>query len=211
MKTRQTFVPLGVVCLAGLAWAAGPLFASHGGPRHGLGPAHSWESFAERHDVDGDGRVTEQELYQTLDHFEHLDDDGDGFVTEADFQARLQAHAFGMVARRADAGGDGDGAVTPTELDAWFSARDTNDDGRIDAGDFDAGRRGDRSRHGGLARALDADGDGGVTAADLQALAARYDADGDGMVSAGELPEAPFRHKGRGHRHGPGRGPAGGR
>ena len=206
MKTHQILTALGVVALAGLAWAAAPLFAGH----LAGGPPPSWEEFAERHDADGDGRVSAEELFR--DHFDRLDADGDGFVSAADFEAHRSTMAFTFVAHRADADQDGD--VTAAELDAWFAERDTNGDGRLDASDFERRGAGGPRPHFGFAEALDADGDGAVTRADLEVLAARFDADGDGVVEADELPEmgpgshGRFHHRGFGgpgsHR-GPGR------
>lgn len=208
MKTHQILTALGVVALAGLAWAAAPLFADHPAG----GPPPSWEEFAERHDADGDGRVSVEELVRTSDHFDRLDADGDGFVSAADFEAHRSIMAFTFVAHRADADQDGD--VTAAELDAWFAERDTNDDGRLDASDFERRGEGGPRPHFGFAEALDADGDGTVTRSDFEALAARFDADADGVVEADELPEmgpgphGRFHHRGfggPGPRRGPGR------
>lgn len=199
MKTRTTLTALAVAALAGLVWAAAPLFAGH----LSGGPPHSWEEFTERHDADGDGRVSAEELFG--DHFDRLDADGDGFVTAADFEAHRSAMAFTFVAHRADADRDGD--LTAAELDAWFAERDTNGDGRLDASDFERRGAGGPRPHFGFAEALDADGDGAVTRADLEALAARFDADGDGVVAADELPEMGPGHHGRFHHRGGGPGP----
>jgi Ca2+-binding EF-hand superfamily protein len=196
MKTRHTLTALGVVALAGLVWAAAPLLAEH--PFGG--PPPSWEELTERHDADGDGRVSAEELFG--DHFDRLDADGDGFVTAADFEAHRSTMAFTFVAHRADADQDGD--VTAAELDAWFAERDTNGDDRLDASDFEKRGAGGPRPHFGNAFALDADGDDAVTRSDLEALAARFDADGDGVVAADELPEMGPGHHGRFHHRGPG-------
>lgn len=199
MKTRHTLTALSVLALAALAWATAPVLAQ---PGRGGGPP-AWDEFAERHDVNGDGQVTEQELFQTFAPFDRLDADGDGVVTEADFDAHRGRMAFTFMARRADR--DRDGEVTAAEWDAWFAARDSNGDGVLDAEDFADRRPGMRRPKGDFGQALDADGDGEVTRADLTALAARYDANGDGVLQADELPETGPRHGGRFHHRRPGR------
>ena len=208
MKTRHTLAALGALALGGLVWAAAPLLAGH----LGGGPPFSWEDFAERHDADGDGRVSAEELVRTSDHFQRLDPDGDGFVDEAEFAAHHGAMAFTFIAHHADADRDGD--VTAAELDAWFAEHDATGDGRLDASDFEKRHGSGPSPHAGIASILDADGDGAVSQADLDALAARLDADGDGVVEAEELPEMGIgphgrsHHRGfRGHGPGPHRGP----
>jgi len=213
MKTRHALTALGAMALAALAWAAPPLFAQPpgpgGGPGFGPGPDHpfAWDEFAERHDVNGDGQVTEEELIQTMDVFDRLDANGDGVITEADFEAHRSAMVFTFLAHRADANDDGD--LTAAELDAWFAERDSNGDGQLNDEDFADNRR-PRARgpHPGLAEALDADGDGVVTRADFTALAARFDENGDGVVQAGELPDLPHPRHDRMHLRGP-RGPRG--
>lgn len=205
MKTRHALTALGALSLAVLAWSAAPLFAQPGmGPGPGDRHPFSWDDFAERHDVNGDGQVTEEELIQTMDAFDRLDANGDGVVTEADFQAHHAAMVFAFIAHRADADDDGD--LTAAELDAWFTERDGNRDGRLDAEDFAAEHPRARGPHPGMIEALDADGDGAVTRADFTALAARFDENGDGVVQADELPQM-----GRGMHHGRrhGRGPRG--
>ena len=211
--------------LAGLTVAATlPLLAqsSEDAGLRGPGP-RGWDDFAERHDVNGDGQVTREELVQTMDMFDHLDTDGDGILSDADFDARHTAMAFGFTARRADE--NGDDQVTAAEWDAWFAERDANGDGVLTADDRPEwgerrgtreGRRGGFGHHGHhgahvgrLAEALDADGDGDVTRADFAALAARFDANGDGVLTEDELPALGHDWH-RGHR-GPHRGFGGGR
>lgn len=221
------------IFLLALLAAAAPVLAvgSHGegSDRHG----HSWEGFAERHDANGDGAVTREEL--ELRHFERLDADGDGLLTEEDFAARHAQMAVALLARRAD--DDRDGAVTAAEWDAWFAAHDANSDGRLDETDREAMRERHRAlraergeagprdgerrhrmhrralRHHGAGHhalsLLDTDGDGAVVRSELDAFVAGFDADGDGVLAGDELPA--LRHRGHGpfgHR-GP-RGPRGG-
>lgn len=217
MKTHRILSILAGLTLAALVVTL-PLVAAPGDEEEmglrGHGP-RGWEGFAERHDVNGDGLVTREELVQTLDLFDHLDTDGDGTLSEADFDARHTAMAFGFTARRADE--NGDDQVTAGEWDAWFAARDTNGDGVLTADDRPEraerrgtreGRRGGFGHHGPhgvhagrLVEALDADGDGDVTRADFAALAARFDANGDGVLTEDEVP-ALGRDWHRGHHRG---------
>lgn len=199
MKTRHTLTALSVLALGGVAWATAPVLAQ---PGRGGGPP-VWDEFAERHDVNGDGRVSAEELFQTSDFFARLDADDDGFVTEADFDLRRSAMVFTFLAHRADRNRDGE--VTVAEWDAWFAVRDSNGDGVLDAEDFGDRRAGTRRPKGDFGQALDADDDGDVTRADLTALVARYDADGDGVLQADELPEMGHRYGGRFHHRRPGR------
>jgi Ca2+-binding EF-hand superfamily protein len=178
------------IAAAGALVAALPLLAQ--------GPP-SWDRFTELHDTDRDGRVTREELAATSGHFETLDADGDGAITADDLAARHAAMLLARIAHRADA--DGDGTLTAAEADAWFTARDGNGDGRLDAADFAAGaRRGRGPGKGGPGGGLD--GDGIFTREDLAAVFARFDADGDGALSAEERPEAPRGHHRRDGFHG---------
>lgn len=198
MKTHRILSILILVALAG----APPLLAARGEKPGEHGP-RGWERFSERHDVNGDGQVTRDELARTLDLFDRMDHDGDGVLSENDFTARRTEMVFAFTAHQADA--DRDGELTAAEWDAWFEARDTDGDGTLSEADrAERSKRGDRARrahrpHAELAAALDADGDGAVTRGDIAALAGRYDANGDGTLTADELPEV--RHRGpRGHR-----------
>mgnify|MGYP005845394363 CR=1 FL=1 len=107
---------------------------------------------------------------------------------------------------------DGDGKVTRAEIDAARAADlatyDANRDGVLSVEEFaelHAARTRDRMvRH---FQFLDADGDGKVTEAEMEAPAARMlrrlDADGDGAVTREEVAEA---RRGMGGRQGMGRG-----
>lgn len=201
MKNHRIVSTLALLALAGSL----PLLAADGTGEADRGP-HGWEGFSERHDVDGDGRVTREELLRTFDLFDRLDADGDGTVTESDFEAHRSGMAFGFAAHRADENRDRE--VTTAEWDAWFAERDTNSDGRLTEDDrSERGERGRRPRGprpdgARLAEALDADGDGDVTRADFAALAAGYDENGDGVLTADELPQLDHRghHGGHGRR-----------
>jgi hypothetical protein len=216
MKTHRILPIFAGLTLVALV-ATLPLLAAPGDEQGKRGPGpHGWEGFAERHDVNGDGQVTREELLQTMDMFDHLDSDGDGALSEADFDARHTAMAFGFTARRADE--NGDDQVTAGEWDAWFAERDTDGDGvlseddrpergeraqaREGAREHRRGRFGHHGHHGAhagrLADALDADGDGDVTRADLATLAARFDANGDGVLTGDEVPA--LGREGRGFR-----------
>ncbi len=225
MTTRQTIALAagGVLLLAGLA--AVPVLAGHGHGKEGHGHdgshGHSWEGFAERHDTDGDGAVSRAEWDamvaerhpegapdRAAEHFQKLDQDGDGAITEADLTALRSAHLAAFLSHVAD--GDDDGDLTAAELDAWFAARDTTGDGRLDLADFEGEEEKGRMHrhHHRVGEALDADGDGGVEPSELREVIARFDADRDGTLSEAERPEVAMRHmrhgRGFGHRGGHG-------
>lgn len=177
-----------VLAAAGLLVLATPLFAD---------VHHGWARFVEKHDANGDGAVTKEEMGMPAERFGHLDQDHDGVVTEADLTALHAAHVVAHLARGAD--DDGDGSVTAAEWDAWFAGRDGNGDGRLDAEDHAEKGHGAEGRHGshhGHGR-LDADGDGTVDRADIAALVARFDADGDGTLSGTERPQVDRERHGR--------------
>lgn len=177
------------LAVSGVALALPALGGGRGAP--------TWEHFLERHDADGDGVVSQQELTATGARFAPVDQDGDGVLGESDFLVLRDEMIAAGLAHRADA--DDDGELTSAELAAWFTARDVDGNGRLDEADRAArkeeprgrGRHGDRGSERGerLAGAIDADGDEIVELADFQALFARVDDDGDGVLSGAELPQ----------------------
>jgi Ca2+-binding EF-hand superfamily protein len=181
-------------------------------PGSGRGP--SWDQFAERHDLDGDGVVSADELCRSNPWFQRLDGDGDGLVTEQELEqvgAEMRAKAGSGIVRLADT--DRDRLVTADEWQAFLETTDPDGDGTFSPEDLFAnapgkgrGRRfaGGRHRGEGPGMMLDKDGDGILEIEDLETLFAALDADGDGTLADEELPRFGPRH-GRGF----GRGPAG--
>jgi Ca2+-binding EF-hand superfamily protein len=196
-KHRVAIGLAGLLALAGIAVAR---------PHHGGDHPRGWEGFAAKHDVDGDGAVTREELAQSSEHFALLDANGDGRIVEEEMEAVRSSHVLAHFARWAD--GDDDGAVSAEEWKAFLAARDEDGDGELDLRmRHHRGPAGEpaEERIGGP---LDLDDDGLLEVADLQALFARFDSDGDGTLSANELPAAPeMRMRGFGGPHGHMRSP----
>ena len=164
--------------LPALALLAAPAFAA----AQSRAGARGWDHFAERHDVNGDGAVTRDELAQTSDFFQKLDRDGDGVLTQADFAAIRQDRLAGHLFRWADQ--NRDGQVTSSEwkaftadhakaapdgvdLQSLFATYDTDSDGVVALADlpsagFGFGRGEGMRRHfrDQLWARLDTNGDG---------------------------------------------------
>lgn len=127
-----------------------------------------------------------------------FDEDGDGTLTANDLERALSDGGSSFLARLAKelADVDRDGALSESERSAFLaSAGGALDDARL----FDWMRRAEtiapsdpNAMSAGvllasLRASLDVDGDGRVTASDLESLRARLDANGDGAIDAGEL------------------------
>lgn len=183
-------------------------------PPEALRGALDWQTFSERHDVDGNGVVTSEELASTAPMISRLDADGNGEISEADFEARRTEMARAMMIHMADA--DRDGQVGSQEWIALQQALDADGDGAFGIEDLadlrpekarrghpgksdegSEGRSQDRRAefHEDLADALDLDGDDQLTSNDLDLLFLELDEDGDGRVEA--------RRPHRTHRRGP--------
>jgi Ca2+-binding EF-hand superfamily protein len=162
--------------------------------------AEFWERFSERHDEDGDGRVTAEEFGRSYPRFQSLDVDGDGAVTSEELEAAVAemggrpAPGHGLV-RSADA--DRDGAVTREEWSARLAEIDSDGDGALTDEELTESflRRHQRHqrrvawRFGPPSAHLDFNEDGQLDFGDLDSLYSGLDADGDGTISAAEMPE----------------------
>ena len=154
-------------------------------------------------DADGDGRLSAAELrpprrggpigapartpHEATAAFMAMDADGDGALAGAELASQFQS-----LVSRADA--DGDGAATEAEILALMTAEAEG------PGDPERGQADGRPGAGGggppaqpavpLMAALDADGDGAVSEAEIASAAQALrtlDADGDGGLATGEL------------------------
>ncbi|MEM8964175.1 MAG: hypothetical protein AAGD38_22005 [Acidobacteriota bacterium] len=170
-----------------IALAATPLLAQ---------PHLDWDEFSARHDLDGNGTVSAQELADSSGHFTRLDVDGDGGITASDLNAVHTRGVIAKLAHRAD--DDRDGTITASEWQLWFDGADANGDGVLNADDRQRANR-PKPRRGGLT-VLDTNEDGGLDFTELQSAAATLDINGDGVLSDDELPQR--RHRIRGDRRG---------
>lgn len=113
------------------------------GPQDGwFRKAHSqtrygWKAAAARLDRDGDGTIGPAEFAGSRDDFDRLDRDHDGLVTADDFD--FNDHALtpspgAMLFYRADR--DGNGKLTPGEIDAYFKAADRDGLGFLSLSDL---------------------------------------------------------------------------
>ena len=104
----------------------------------------SWVYLAKKYDVDGDGRITEQEYQREGGRFDRLDRNDDGVVTAADFErtpGRREGMMRGMRAQRLVAVYfqiDEPGSLALDELEQAVAAYDDNGDGLIGEAEFAA-------------------------------------------------------------------------
>ena len=104
----------------------------------------SWVYLAKKYDVDGDGRISEQEYQREGGRFDRLDRNDDGVVTAADFErtpGRREGMMRGMRAQRLVAVYfqiDEPGSLALDELGQAVAAYDDNGDGLIGEAEFAA-------------------------------------------------------------------------
>ena len=96
-----------------------------------------WRATRTKYDRDHDGRIVHKEYPGSDADFARLDRDHDRVLTEADFD--FSAHALTpspgmMIFMRADR--DGNGKVTPEELDAFFKKLDSGNQGFLSLSDL---------------------------------------------------------------------------
>ena len=189
-RIRITLVAAGLLAGAATVAVARP-HGGHDGPR-------GWDRFAEKHDTDGDGAVTREELAAGNERFARLDENGDGRVTEDEFGAAIAGRVLGHLAMRADE--DRDGELTQAEWGAFLAKLDEDGDGSLEMRHHRRGRAGAEGEDE-PKRAFpgDTDGDGAFELAEAQALFGRFDENRDGVLTEGELPVRSERHGRFGH------------
>jgi alkyl hydroperoxide reductase subunit AhpC len=96
-----------------------------------------WAATRKRFDRDGDGKVARSEFPGEEADFTRLDRNHDKVLTAADFDfsgSAIAATPGAMVFMRADA--DGNGKVTPEEMNAFFKASDSGGEGFLSLSDL---------------------------------------------------------------------------
>lgn len=149
-------IPCLLASVALAVWSA----AVWGQPPGGLRGGFSFDRLLERHDKNGDGKVTREEWQGSEDIFGRMDANNDGVFTKEEFQARMRGRG-GSGGGRAGPGGSGSQTEAPPQLDAarmlWL---------------------------------LDANKDGSVSAEEVKSFFDRADSDRSGSLSKEELAKA---------------------
>jgi hypothetical protein len=197
-----------IAALIGAAGAAALVAAGPATDREAQGDPRYHGPLLHHADADDDGAVSAAEWSAV---FAKLDVDGDGTLAGDELPHRRMHGApppgafAGFIAHGADA--DEDGAVTLAEYQARVAALDSDDDGELTMPELHAsharrhggpGPRGDRGLPPFLSE-QDADANGKLGGAELEALFALADADDDGRLAGDELGFG-FRMKMRRHR-----------
>ena len=159
-------IPCLLASIALAVWSA----AVWGQPPGGLRGGFSFNQVLERHDKDGDGKVTRKEWQGPEEFFGRMDANGDGVLTKEEFQARMQARGGfggGFGGGRVGPGGPGrpGGSGSPPETSPQL----------------DAAR---------MLWLLDANKDGSVSAEEVKSFFDRADSDRSGSLSKEELAKA---------------------
>ncbi len=149
-------IPCLLASVALAVWSA----AVWGQPPGGFRGGFSFDRMLERHDKDGDGKVTRQEWQGPEEFFGRMDTNSDGTLTKEEFQARMQGRG-GFGGGRGGPGGSGSRPEAPPQLDAA-----------------------------GILRLLDANKDGSVSTEELKRFFQRADSDKNGSLSKEELAKA---------------------
>ncbi len=126
---KKTFVVLCVAAL-GMATAAGSSV-------HAMPLRNSGGGMIERHDLDGDGKISRDEFPGPDEHFDLLDVNGDGFLDEEESSVDLRPESMEWPVPQPfyEDDVDGDGKVSRSEFTGpadHFDRFDLNGDGYID-------------------------------------------------------------------------------
>ena len=180
---KKVMVPV-ILMLTALAFAA-PNCGNHKAAHAG----------AQMCDSNGDGQVTKAEmLAKAEEHFNKMDQNGDGVLTDDErlethhkmLQHKMALHVGMKLVHRADTDESGD--VTRGEWDLMVSELESDDNGNLILYKPEGGHHAHRAkRSGGHGDVFDTNKDGVVDAVDLGAIFEKVDADGDGILLKAEL------------------------
>lgn len=181
MTKRKFQISLITATLVAVGALSGAALARHGGPGEQGAPG---QHFIERHDENGDGKVTLDEAVQTAEErFAQADTNSDGNLTLEEGKAAAEA-------RRAERAGKGE-----QRMKQMFERRDENGDGKLQRSEVER-----MPSH--IFDAIDTNGDKALTADEMkthfQAKMAqrgerhfkKMDVTGDGKVSVHEAIDA---------------------
>ena len=182
------------------------LFATPGGDER---PDHAKGNRFAQLDTDGNGSISvaEAEGTRLAKRFAKVDANGDGEISRDEAKAARKGHEHrrGGKMKALDTNGDGMLSVAEVEgthLAKHFAKVDTDGSGMITKAEMKAARKGKKRGGKGKLKALDANGDGALSAAEVAGTKfekrfAKLDADGDGSVTRAELKAAHAERKGK--------------